>query len=292
MNWNRFRSALHLIAYGFYRAALEMFRLIPVTLVFITGLCLGALCFAVLGKRRRLAVSNIMMALGKGRRFALGLAFRHFALLGANVLCTAKVYTMRDAALRRRTTISIAPEIPEEPGSSGWVAMLSHSGNWELLARLAAFFPQYRYGAVYQPLANSLVDRHFRKVRAAAGISLFNRREGFWQPLAFLESGGVLGILCDQNAGLSGTPMPFFGKTASTSILASTLALHADTPVVSISVTTAGLARWHVSVGHPIPKGSSPAEMTAFINLRLEQQILDSPADWLWSHNRWKLPVS
>lgn len=282
----------HLMAYAAYRVGLALFQWIPLSVVFITGLCLGVLGFAVLGKRRRLAVSNIMMALGKERVFSLGLAFRHFALLGANVLCTAKAYTMSDKALRRRTTISIAPEIPEEPESSGWVAMLSHSGNWEMLARLSAFFPQYRYGAVYQPLANSLVDRHFRKVRAAAGISLFNRREGFWQPLAFLESGGVLGILCDQNAGLSGASLPFFGKSASTSMLAATLALHTDAPVVPISVTTSGLARWHVSVGHPIPKGSSPSEMTAFINRRLEQQILDSPADWLWSHNRWKIPVS
>lgn len=292
MSHYRFRSVLYLIVYGFYRAALEMFRLIPVTLVFIIGLCLGALGFAVLGKRRRLAVSNIMMALGKSRRFALGLAFRHFALLGANLLCTAKAYTMSDDALRRRTMIAIAPEIPEKPSSSGWVAMLSHSGNWELLARLSAFFPQYRYGAVYQPLANSLVDRHFRKVRTSAGISLFNRREGFWKPLAFLENGGVLGILCDQNAGVTGTFLPFFGKATSTSMLAATLALRTDTPVVPISVTTSGLARWHVSVGHPIEKGSSPAEMTAFINRRLEQQITVSPADWLWSHNRWKIPVA
>lgn len=280
------------MAYVAYRVGLALFQRVPINVVFIIGLCLGTLGFMVLGKRRRLAVSNIMMALGKRRGLSLALAFRHFALLGANVLCAAKAYTMSDDALRRRTSISIAPEIPREPERRGWVAMLSHSGNWELLARLSAFFPQYRYGAVYQPLANSLVDRHFRKVRTSAGISLFNRREGFWKPLAFLQNGGVLGILCDQNAGVTGTSLPFFGKTASTSMLAATLALHTDTPVVPISVTTSGLARWHVSVAPPIVKGSSPAEMTAFINLRLEQQIMVSPADWLWSHNRWKIPVS
>jgi hypothetical protein len=197
---------------------------------------------------------------------------------------------MSDARIWRHITFEIAPEISQEPDHKGWVAVLSHMSNWELLGRLAGLFPQYRFGAIYQKLANGYVNQHFNKTRARLGITLFDRLEEFWNSVAFLEAGGVVGVLADQYAGVSGTWMPFFGRLTSTSTLAAALAQRVGVKMVPIAIHTTGLARWHVAVGNPLAKGATPEIATATINRELERQITDSPADWLWSHDRWKTP--
>ncbi|MEX1118049.1 MAG: hypothetical protein WEB60_04565, partial [Terrimicrobiaceae bacterium] len=80
------------------------------------------------------------------------------------------------------------------------------------------------------------------------------------------------------------------GRLTSTSTLAAALGQRVGVPLVPIRISTVGFARWHVSVGQPIPPGPSIESTTAHINRELENQIRQNPADWLWTHNRWKTP--
>jgi len=281
---------LHLVGYVFYLGASLVARPIPLPAVYWMGRVAGHLGFFLMPMRRRLAVLNMTLALGIPETEARELTLQHFKNLGANVLSMFKVPTMSDAAIWRHVTFEIGPHVPKEPGGKGWVAVFGHSSNWELLGRLTKLFPQYRFGALYRKLSNAAVNRHFNKNRARMGVQLFDRQEEFWDAVAFLESGGVLGVLSDQYAGVSGTWMPFFGRLTSTSTLAAALAHRVDVPVVPIKISTIGWARWHVSIGEPIPRGRSVEITTASINDELEKQIRQSLPDWLWSHNRWKTP--
>jgi len=283
-------KALHLFGYALYLAFNTAARLFPLQLVFVAGRGMGLLVWAVFWNRRRLAVLNLKMALGKSEAESRFLARRHFMNLGANLLSALKLATMSDAQIRRRVTVSIAPEIPAASDRKGWVAMLSHMGNWELLGRLSPLFPQYRFGAIYQRLANDYVDRHFKESRARSGVTLFDRREGYWKAVTFLQEGGALGVLTDQYAGMPGTWMPFFRRLTSTSALAAALAQRTGVDILPVVIRTTGIARWHVSVGHPIERSTDAEVLTARINRELERQITASPEDWLWSHNRWKTP--
>ena len=168
--------------------------------------------------------------------------------------------------------------------------MISHMGNWELFSHLTPLFPHFNYGAVYHRLANDYVDRHFKETRARFGVTLFDRREGYLKCVAFIRAGGAVGVLVDQYAGLAGTWMPFFRRLTSTSTLAATLALRSDTDIVPIAIRTTGVARWHVVVSSPVKSDADAEVFTARINRELEKQIAAAPADWLWSHNRWKTP--
>lgn len=279
----------HRLAYALYRCGTHLIHWLPLTLVFLLGKTLGTLSFFFLKSRRRLAITNLRMALGKTESEAHLLARHHFALLGANLLSALKISTMSESRLRRHVTVEISPSLSETPPEKGLVAILSHMGNWELAGRLNLFFPRRRFGAIYQPLANPLVDRDFQNRRAQFGTTLFNRRAGYWKPLAFLESGGILGVLADQNAGETGSMLPFFGQPASTSTLAATLAQRAGAILVPVSLRTSGLARWQVTIGDPLPARPDPLATTLAVNHELERQIQAAPADWLWSHNRWKL---
>ncbi len=283
-------NILHTVGYSFYLTASLLARPVPLPVVFWVGQFVGLLGFFILRKRRQLAVANMTMTLGISENAARKLTRQHFTTLGANVLSMLKVPTMSDSTIWQHVTFDVAPEVPQEPNGKGWVAVFGHMSNWELLGRLTKLFPQYRFGAIYRKLSNPSVNRHFNKSRARLGVQLFDRKDEFWSAVSFLESGGVLGVLSDQYAGVSGTWMPFFGRLTSTSTLAAALAHRVDVPIVPINISTIGVARWHVAVGHPLPQESSIEITTATINKNLEDQIRQNPADWLWTHNRWKTP--
>jgi lauroyl/myristoyl acyltransferase len=285
---------LHLLAYGLYLACTAVARWLPLKLVFVTGQALGFLGFLLLFRRRRVAIGNTMLALNMTREEARGLARRHFVNLGANMLSALKISTMRDRDITKCLTTEIPPEMEKIAKAGGekkgWVAMISHMGNWEILSHLSPILPYYKYGAIYHKLANDYVDRHFKESRARSGVTLFDRREGYLKCGQFIRSGGVVGVLVDQYAGLPGTWMPFFQRLTSTSTLAALLAQRCDTVIVPISIKTTGIAHWHVKISMPLERDEDPEVQTARVNRELEKQIRASPEDWLWSHNRWKTP--
>src|SRR6185369_7705814 len=98
----------------------------------------------------------------------------------------------------------VTAKIPDERLKTGWIALISHIGNWELYSHLGEKFPDYRYGAVYQPLANPYIDQHIREARKRSGIKLFDRRTELLSCVRFLREGGVVGVLVDQRAGYAG----------------------------------------------------------------------------------------
>jgi hypothetical protein len=67
------------------------------------------------------------------------------------------------------------------------------------------------------------------------------------------------------------------------------LAVRTEAPILPIAIYTCGLARWKVVGSEPIrTHGEDVPQTTALMNRQLEIQVEKSPADWLWSHNRWK----
>ncbi len=157
--------------------------------------------------------------------------------------------------------------------------VLSHLGNWELLAQLVPHGPPgRRVGTVYQPLGNRHFDKHLKGVRIRHGLVPFDRRRGFQEVITFLRRGGIAGVLVDQHAGDGGVWAPFFGRLASTSPLAATMAMRTGAPLVPIAVYTVGRARWRLVVSDPLPpQASSPEQLTAQINLAVEQEVRVSP---------------
>lgn len=268
-------------------------RFLPIGAVFQLGKIAGDCAYFLLWKRRALALTNLTLAFGseKNARERRALNREHFRTLGANLLCCLKLGTMRREQILQRVTLEKPPslQVPPERERSGWVAMISHLGNWELYSHLTALLPEYRFGAIYQRLANPFIDRHLRETRARAGVTLFDRREGYLRSVNFLRAGGVLGILLDQSAGYAGVWMPFFRRLASCSTLPATLAVRTGAPILPIAIYTCGLARWRIVVSEPIfPKSDEVEMLTTRINRELETQITRSPADWLWAHHRWK----
>jgi len=280
--------------YLLFRLAMAIFAILPVALLFRVGQLGGWLAWILARPYRALAQANLRIAFGREKTAAelKRLARAHFMNLGANLLCAPKLNSMsHDQLLQCVTFENIDAFEAVIARGNGLVGIISHIGNWEMYARMPEVLPKARFSTIYQKLGNRFIDEYVRKSRARYSVEPFERKEGFGGPTKFLREGGALGILVDQHAGDSGVWTPLFGRLASTSPLAATLALRTGAALFTVAVYTVGVGRWKMVFGEELVPGEASIEqMTARINLVLEQQIRVSPPDWFWVHNRWKTP--
>jgi len=280
--------------YLLFRWSRTLFTLFPLEVNFRLGQGVGTLCYYLLWPYRRLALANLRIAFGseKTETEIRALARRHFANLGANLLSSLKLATMKFEEIEPRVTVENKEAIMSARAEGrGAIFVNNHSGAWELYAQITPFFPDRRYGAVYQRLGNPRVEKAIKEDRARFGVTPFPTSDGFSAPIAFLRDGGLVSVMVDQHSGDGGVWTPLFGRLASTSPVAATLALRTGARLVPVAIRTCGIARWHVVASEPIPlHAGNPESLTAEINRRLERQIRESPADWFWLHNRWKTP--
>ena len=275
-----------------------LIRLLPITVCFLLGQFLGLLIWVILPGYRRLSKQNLHIAFGPELTDfkAAILTRKHFANLGANIISSIKIPALSEKKLRSRLRFDPAQEwedwiVGRKAGEHGTVAALSHFGNWEINAQIAEFVKPRRAGCVYQALRSPQMDDLVNRDRRSRGVATFDRKKEMQGAATLLKEGGVCGILTDQHAGNAGIWMPLFGKLASTSPLAASLAQRTNSLLAQVSVRTVGVARWVIHTSAPIPtQDREVAEITMDLNHLLESEIRNSPADWFWVHNRWKLP--
>jgi lipopolysaccharide heptosyltransferase II len=287
-------EAAQFAIYLVYRAVVALVCVLPLESNFKLGRVLGTICCAVAWPYRRLVVENLTIAFGgeKSPDEIRSLAREHFASLGANLLSSFKVASMSPAEIDALLTVENAATMHAALAKGrGVVMVISHIGNWELFAQLTHYLPDVKTSTVYQALGNRFIDEHMKETRARAGVVPFDRKDGFNAPIKFLRDGGLVGVLVDQHAGDGGVWTPLFGRLASTSPLAATLAVRTGAELVPVAIYTDGLAHWRIVVSEPVAhEGGEPEQVTAEINVALEKQIRVSPRDWFWVHNRWKTP--
>lgn len=282
------------IAFWFFRLASRVAAILPLTLLFRLGATIGSIVGLLGWPYRRLVLRNLAIAFGreldaKQRR---QIARKHFAYLGGNLLASLRFPAMRAEETRALVEIEGQEYVSgEQREVKGDVVLLSHIGNWELFAHVAPQIFRPPFGVIFQRLGNPLMDAEIRKMRAAAGVQLFERKEGLRGALEVLKAGGTVGVLIDQHAGDGGVWCPFFDRLASTSPMGAMLAARARSALLTAAMYTAGPGRWRLVIDPPLQESTrDTGVLTAIINQRVEQQIRRLPEDWFWVHNRWKTP--
>jgi heptosyltransferase II len=286
---------LDFVVYLLYRCGSAIATTLPLPVLFVFGEFLGFCAWLISGKYRRLAKRNVAIASGNEKSPAELRRFvrRHFQRLGANLLCSIKLTAMPLEKMAVHFDAENLDFIHRHlRAGRPVVLLLSHLSSWELFAHILPKYIGYvRNSTIYQRLGNRFIDEQVRRVRARAGVEMFDRKEGFDKAIKLLREGGAIGILSDQHAGDQGVWVPFFGRLASTTPLPALLAKRTGAAVVGVAIYTAGRARWRIVVSSALEDDRKSVEsLTAKANQVIEQQIRRAPEDWFWVHNRWKTP--
>jgi len=177
----------------------------------------------------------------------------------------------------------------------GVLILTGHIGAWELSSFAHAVYG-FPMNYMARPLDNALLDAFVNRYRCIGGNKPIYKNESARAVLKALGSGGIVGILADQNTLLEeGAFVDFFGKFACTTTGIARLALHTGAPVVP------GYAYWDIHT-EKYKLCFEPA--VAIVDTgNSEQDILDNtqrfaktteaiirrfPDQWVWVHARWK----
>jgi KDO2-lipid IV(A) lauroyltransferase len=269
---------------------------LPLPVALWAGRRLGDLLYAVLPRRRRLALANLAraypaMPLAERRR----LARRASQHLGMTLTELPRLLAAPLPATLARIRLEGAEHLQAAMTAHGRALILTaHLGNWEILCATHRL-TDYGLSIVVRPLDAPWLDAVADRLRRRTGVEVIDKRGALRPVLDALRRGRMVGILMDQNAARrEGVFVDFFGQPASTSRSIAVLALRTGAPIVPIFAyrSADGDHRVVIRPALPAPTANDPeaavAELTARCTAEIECAIREAPEQWLWSHDRWR----
>jgi len=291
------KRAKRYLRYCLLRAALFVVEKLPIDAAGRLGSVVGDLAYRLARKTRASALRSLSTAFPDWPLEARqDIARRCFAHLGRCVFELACIRQM-DPRIGEWVEWTENERLLLEKALArgrGVVFVSGHVGNWELLARRVALA-----GLPASTIAKESTD--WRLTRIVERFRMRGRVESIWrgQPgaakrmLRVLKSGGILGLLIDQDTAVQSVYVPFFGRPASTPRAAADLALRTGAAVVVGFCQRKEDGRYRLSMKEisPLQTGDSNkdvAALTQVLTAEIEGAIRRTPEQWVWMHPRWK----
>lgn len=205
---------------------------------------------------------------------------------------TLKLLTISEADLLKRVKFDCTLTIKYHKLGLPVFGMTSHFCNWEWLLVAGSNQVGLPLHAVYQRLRSPFFNNLMMKIRSRFGVVLHEKRDAVKDIIKMKNESFLMSMVADQR--------PYTGENKYWSVfLNQDAALYSGTELLArrmdIKIVYASMKR--VRRGYyevffkdveASPKTSRPNEITEkFIKLA-EKDILEDPASYLWSHDRWK----
>ena len=285
--WKRVRREVRVRA---LILALPLLRYLPKGL----GAALGMLAWYLTPRQRRLAREHLAIAFPEkteDERDRIGR--RSFGNLGRAMLEAARGDARNvDLAAGDEAMLRAA-----QAEGKGVVVVTGHLDNWELFARRIAMLG-LPCGTVAKEAQDPRLTALLKTSRESTGMRVFWRGS----PLAarelirFLKSGGILGILIDQDTRVAGHFVPFFGRLAFTPRAAGDLAVRLGAPMIfgcarKVAGNLHRIVLRRIDAPRTGDRDQDSLALTAAATRAIEDEIRANPAGWVWMHPRWRTQV-
>lgn len=282
------------LIYGLFRLLVGLIAITPFWLLYRLADGLSGLLFHLIRYRRRTVMANLQLAFPADspahRRHLAREAYRNLADI---LLETVKGFTLSREDIRRRYRI-LQPEMIDEACHEGRsvITLTAHTANWEWGALSLPVFVQAPVYVVYKPIKNYWIDRYIKKQRARFGARLTKMTQTGRTIVRNRTTPSAFIFAADQSPSDTRNAhwVPFFGRE--TAFIHGFSKLAAQTGYALCYLEIARVRRGYYTARlerMPDPASfADPADLTAWFARRAEQTLQTNPADWLWTHRRWK----
>lgn len=225
--------------------------------------------------------------------------YRNFA---DYIIETIKLLHISDEQMRKHMTFS-GVEIIDEALEKGQpvVCYFAHIGNWEwapsitlwssLKANKEAAFCQ-----IYRPLRNEWFDSLMLRIRGRFGAISLPKKRSFLDLLRYRKEGmpTVTGFMSDQKPSHGDTIHVVNFLNHPTAIITGTETVCKRLGALPVywRMTKPSRGHYHIDVVKMDADINVDFALTDLYAKLLQDNILENPATWLWSHKRWKNRVT
>ena len=290
------RKAIRSVLYYLLIIARFIIRLFPLGLGLFIGGILGRLAYYIVRKERIKTLANLRLAFGKEKseKEIRRIGREVFANLGKNLVELADFPKINKSNINTLVSENGLHKINKALGKkNGVIILASHFGNWELLAAYLTL-KDYRGPVIARKIYYEKYDRLLNDLRASKNVEVIYRDESPKKILRVLKSGGMIGILADQDVdSVEGVFVDFFGELAYTPTAPVSLALATGAQILPCFLIREGNRRTFI-VEDPIElEISGNKERDVAINTQKWSSVIESylrkyPEQWVWMHRRWK----
>jgi len=286
-----------MIVYILFRIFLALFNLLPRRAAICIGTVVGEIWYLLDGRHRRVAKANLTAVFGdeKEYREICRIARATFRQIAVNIADLCRIEKITSSGDQKLFTFEGLDKLQNAlDRGKGVVALLSHFGNWELVA-LGPCALKSKATVVAKPLRNKWIERHIVNMRRRLYLEPVPKRHVARELIRVLKKGQIAGIMTDQAAGRDGEWIDFMGCKASTITSPALFALKTGAAVISGFIERDSNHLYRVIYDGPhelISTGDTRRDVianTESFNKILEARVRKKPDHWFWVHRRWKL---
>ena len=270
---------------------LWLLHFLPLPVLAPIGQGMGMLAYALIGKRRRIARTNLRLCfpeLSAAEREQL--LRRHFRAFGRALLESSIAWWSSPERLRRVVRLEGTEHVDAVKAQAA-IAFVPHFVGIELEGMRMSL--DYQGAAVYVKQKDPYVDTFLKRRRERfPGSRMILRQEGVKAIVSAFRSGRALQLSPDMDLGARDSIfVPFFGVQAATVPALPRIARLAGARIVPLVIRQLPWGRGYVASFYPpwenFPTGNV-MEDTRRMNAFLEERVREMPEQYLWTHRRFK----
>jgi KDO2-lipid IV(A) lauroyltransferase len=274
-------------------AAIWLLHWLPLPLLGRLGEALGSLLFIIMKPRRRICLTNLRLCFPELDDAArIDIARRHFQAYSRSALERGVLWWAPEARLKK--LMHIDGELPLERLRAGPAILLCpHFVGLEIPGIALVLNSELSICTIYSPQKNKIVDDALLTGRSRfRPVTLLTRAQGVKPIIRAMREGKPFIMLPDMDFGLRDAEfVPFFGIPAATLTAPARIAAATGASVIPmIARYLPNYQGWRVTF-YPAWEnfpGPDIAAATRRMNAFIEAQARETPAEYFWTHKRFK----
>ena len=268
-----------------------LLHFLPLPVLGRFGECTGSILFWILPARRHITLTNLRLCFPeKTEAERRKIAQQHFQAYARSVFERSILWWSKEDRVRK--LIRVEPGVPLDLIAAGPVILLCpHFVSLDVAG--IGLVLQTPICSIYAPQKNAVFDEALKNGRNRFGlVRLLSRAEGVKPIIRAMREGFGFLMLPDMDFGIKDAEfVPFFGIPAATLTAPARISAATNAKVVPVIATMLpNYQGWRVTV-HPAWEnypGDDIVAATRYMNAFLEEQIRLTPAEYFWSHRRFK----
>jgi len=282
---------IYIIVYPF----LWLISILPFRLLYLFSDGIYILLYHIIGYRKKVVYENLQLVfLDKSENELKRISKKFYHHFCDMMLESIKSLTISETEMKKRFAFTNIEEIKQhENNNQSIVLMCAHYANFEWIFILQKHVNSKGY-AVYKPLANKYFDALIKRIRAKYNSYLITTKDTIPTLIKAKKDGELTinGFAADQSPKINKTFYwnTFMGIYVPVHTGAEMLAKKLDMAVVFFAVKKVKRGYYETTFKTitNTPKDYKNYEITdIYLNL-VEQQIIEAPEYYLWTHKRWK----
>lgn len=286
---------MQFLAYIVLYPFLWLISILPFRVLYLISDLVYILIYHIIGYRKKVVNANLRLAFPEKTSDEIKIIRKKFYHHLCDMLLEAiKSITISEAEMKKRYVFKNVDDIHKlERENKSIVLFMGHYASWEWVFILQKHVNHVGY-AVYKQLSNKYFDALVKRIRAKYKSYLITTKETFPTLIQAKQNNQLTlnGFVFDQSPKLDRAVhwQNFMGIKVPVHVGAEILAKRLDMATLFLKVKKIKRGYYEATIMDIIkdPKSLEDFKITDSYLKHVEEEILEAPEFYLWTHKRWK----